>query len=223
MTDRLTIGVDIDGVLADYIGDFGDFVRNRDFSEFGLDMEAVVPTTPTSWNFFEGWGIERTDYDFIHRLWALQGGFENCSMVPDDDPRAWLQAVAADHEIYYLTARSAYGIRPSTIEFQTRRWLQEREFPEGQLVLDQDKASAAFYLNLDIHVDDSPDVIFEIAEANWLRRIDTYPVIRHQPWNASTEFPYRSHRVDKLAGTDPVIAHVVENYLDRVDVEAADE
>ena len=214
MTDRMRLGVDIDGVLADYVGDFGQYVLQR---------EGIVPTEPTSWDFYNEWGIDRHEYDLLHRFFVLDGGFQTCSIVPDDDPRAWLQTIAADHDIYYVTARSAWGIPPSTIEFQTRRWLAEREFPEGKIVLDPDKSSACYYLDLHVHVDDSPGVIYEIAEAAWLKRVDTYPVVRSQLWNVATELPHRSYRANVLSETDAVIEAVAYAHANHFWTDADDE
>lgn len=97
-------------------------------------------------------------------------------------------------EIYYLTAR------PEKARVITAEWLKRWGFPDGRLIMTQEKDKAARELSLDLVVEDAPP---EIAK---LKKVRVNIVVYRQPyndglfdWKHCVELPYKklkSHRKD---------------------------
>jgi len=83
-----------------------------------------------------------------------------------------VRALAGQYRIVYLTAR------PEEAREVTLEWLRYWGFPEGELVMTQDKARAARELGVELAIDDAPHELAVLQKA--------VPVVlaKRQPYNA---------------------------------------
>ncbi|MGI9951423.1 hypothetical protein V3F56_03590 [Moorellaceae bacterium AZ2] len=82
-----------------------------------------------------------------------------------------VKALARRYRIVYLTAR------PEEARQVTLEWMRYWGFPEGELVMTQDKARAARELGVDLAIDDAPH------ELQSLRRVVPVVLAKRQPYN----------------------------------------
>lgn len=83
-----------------------------------------------------------------------------------------VRVLAREYRIVYLTAR------PEEARRVTLEWLRYWGFPEGELVMTQDKARAARELGVELAVDDAPH---ELAA---LRKVVPLVLAKKHPYNA---------------------------------------
>lgn len=148
MSTTLTLGVDIDGVLADYTA----AVR---LAAHRLGNPIDGTRQPTVFGMVEdGWFTSREDWARAHEI--VTGELEDMAPI-DPGAATHLNGLRADgHRIVFLTARHApawqdrYDDR--AVLRGTERWLDTWGFEVDELRLDQTKTGHG----LDVLVDDAP-------------------------------------------------------------------
>lgn len=176
MGRRLKLGIDVDGVLADFV------------SAFRLEAQTVLgrefPHFSSSWNF-SNWNItkaeetkvwdhiEATDNWFYLYLNSLPGVSQN---IP------WL---TNEHEVYFITTRIQTAGLP--IQRQTEMYLSDLgvEFPT--VIVTRDKGPIAAALQLDAFLDDKFENVARVAECS----SKTKPYLMGASYNSSYEIPKR--------------------------------
>lgn len=171
MSAPLVVGIDIDGVLADYTGALRDCAPS-----VGVQITGAEP--PTKWEMVEpGWFSNRDDWKKVHAE-ALRecdtfdpiGGFP---YIADQTNRLR----EAGHLVVILTAREAppwqdeYG--DDLVQRSTLDWLKAHSIAYGELRFDGTKTGH----QLDVLLDDAPHNIEEYQAAG--ERV----VIFDQPYN----------------------------------------
>jgi hypothetical protein len=169
---------DIDGVLANF---------TRGFTDLAASMGLVK----------EGWDNDRQptwDFDFhVDKVWehteseGLDFWYELPLLATPDDV-TYMNAIANYIEPVYVTGRKDAG----STRAQTQAWLQDHGFPEGLLILSDNKAEAlrTLYLRPE-HVaiiDDSPKVIANLRDGGYT------VTVRDALYNKDVEGP----RVDSV-------------------------
>lgn len=148
---RLRIGLDVDGVLADFSKAFTDLAFHLQVS----DAPAVGAADQPTW-----------DFNFpVDPVWRVVDSAINWwekvpSLLSHDDVMD-LNDLINDHKVYFLTNRKDSDRIPYNrpVEEQTRRWLREQGvIVDYATVLScRNKAAVAKALELDIVLDDSPN------------------------------------------------------------------
>lgn len=154
----LRIGVDVDGVLCDFINGFCDLAH--DF--YGKDL----PRTPDCWN----WADQHLTKEEHQDLWKHI----------ETDPRWWgdldplnrvmhgplIRRWARSHDLFAITTRPGAGS-----QWRTGVWLEDHFATPISVIVTRnarDKAKVARALDLTHFVDDNPDniraVMIEIPE-----------------------------------------------------------
>lgn len=151
---RLNIGLDVDDVLADFIGRYLELCREM----YGKPAPGVMPT---DWNMLslgltpeqlEGvWRRIREEHNFWTNLKRVEGVNVNAL-----DP-------LADHKLYFITSRvPTIG---NSVEYQTAQWLLfalAQEFPT--VIVTDKKGPVAAALELDYFIDDRPKNCNEVKD-----------------------------------------------------------
>jgi 5'(3')-deoxyribonucleotidase len=161
---RLKIGLDVDGVLADFAGPAMEITR------------ALFPTADIHnriWNL----GMTNEQADAVMAYVAKQKDFYySLQKIPGGE---YLAEAQNNHRLYFITARN--GTVGMPIEEQTAHWLRWsfNIHTPTVIVTDSGKEKSALYtiLKLDAFIDDKVDTV-EHMRAN---ACNCY--VFNQPWN----------------------------------------
>lgn len=143
----MRIGIDIDGVLADYQSGL------RAFLEPKFDME--LPEAD-SWGF-DNWGLTSNTFKFFHTLFVSEGGFFDLEPLPESEiSLRWLRQCG--HEVVLITNRGQIS-NLSVARSDTIEWLDKYGFVYDELHFANNKANVV----CDWYIDDSPEVLSNYA------------------------------------------------------------
>jgi 5'(3')-deoxyribonucleotidase len=155
--NKLVIGCDIDGVLADFNNGFAERLRlvtNRDLLPEGYD-------NPPVWNWPEHFGYTPKE---INETW------DNCWT----DPEFWVnldaigrvdkffeQLDGLDADIYFITARTGVNVKK-----QTEQWLEMYGFESPTVLIAYEKGPLAKALRLTHFLDDRDQNCQDVVETS---------------------------------------------------------
>lgn len=158
------LGVDLDGVCADYTSAFRDFVAKQ----FGADPSSLPE--PTTWELTEaGWGIRDADHYFtLHRHAVHEHLFATMAAIPGASDTLWRLSDAGVH-IRVITHRLLINGDHALVVSDTVRWLQQTRPSDGRpripyrdLLFLADKAD----VGADLYIDDAPHNIRALRAAH---------------------------------------------------------
>ena len=160
MPPHYIIGLDVDGVVADFASAYKALCETL--------IGKPIPSMD-QWDFPQAAGYSDTEvavvWKFIHQYpewWD--------TLVPLETEAAFPGA-----DVYYITARPRV---PGTLAI-TESWLRRHVDPQARVILASDKGAAARALQLTHYVDDRPENLASVKMYNpWTRTF-----LREQPWN----------------------------------------
>lgn len=169
----MNIGVDVDGVLADFNTNFMKRVvevTGRDL--FGPDY------IPTTWNYPESLGYTPEEVTATWNHIKQDGNF--WSSLPayprTNDFLHKLSIKSVFHDIYFITSRPGFDAKQ-----QTEQWLVQHRFGASPTVLISSlKGAAATALALDKYIDDNYENCVGVNSLS----LNTKVYMMEQPWNA---------------------------------------
>ena len=166
MSSGFVLGVDLDGVCADYNLGFREIVA----ADRGVEPESL--TMPTQWGF-ESWGLDEGEYLRLHKLAVTEKrllrhlpAVEGCAdaLWRLSDLGAWIRIIT--HRLYTNWGHAA-------AVSDTVAWLDEHRIPYRDICF----LGAKPQVEADAYIDDAPHNI----EA--LRRAGNTVIIFDQPYN----------------------------------------
>ncbi|VEI13635.1 Uncharacterized protein conserved in bacteria [Trueperella bialowiezensis] len=152
MTDlnRLIIAIDLDGVCADYISGFRDYMMNE------TGHPASEFPTPQHYDLSEsGWPFK--DYDSYHRYHkqaVISGLYRKLPVIPGA-AEAVKELSDIGYHIRIVTHRLTFGGSHAQIISDTAHWLDDRKIPFGSICFSSVKDD----INADLYIEDSPSNI----------------------------------------------------------------
>ncbi len=189
---RLTIGLDIDGVIINYIHFIlpllseisGKIVRYEDVTHPTLSkfLDVDEETSANIWK-------QMLKADLLQSAPPITGAIEGVNLL-------------GDHEIWIITGR------PVSIKNLTISWLNKNRIRYDRIVFDSGKAlgNLSMEKHCDVFVDD------QLEAANLLADAGVFTLLLDQPWNQATSLPKNCQRVYNW---NEIIAEVNKYETDR--------
>lgn len=159
--DNMKIGVDIDGVISDYVTSFRKLIKEEYGVDFGYDdihqhdlwKVLGLPKKETLQLI-----IKTFDYDLGFQIGALDG----------------LKTLAEKHEVVLVTAR------PPVVKQKTIDWIKLHNISHSKLIFSKEGDKHCLYHeNFDVIIDEHLEEI-----SNWIGKTAKILVFNH-PWNKS--------------------------------------
>ena len=173
----MRIGIDMDGVVADFNEGFTDLMRTK----LGKPVPSCSDTFPDVWEYHKPY-VAAAEEEF---LWsyvnASSSGFWDNLSPCAGAMRGLLKIAASLHDNYFITTRTGTGAKR-----QTELWLCRRGIPLPSVLIAPDPSSKgrlAAGLALDMFIDDRPEnVAAVVAESPKTRCF-----LVDQPYNRHSE------------------------------------
>ena len=148
---KIVVGVDLDGVCADYYG------RMREIAAEWLEKSISDLTTEFTWGLRE-WGLKDGQYDTLHRFAVTQRGlFKTQKVIPG--ARRILRALSDEgYRIRIITHRLFIRHFHEKAVVQTMEWLDQNDIPFWDLCFMRDKDQ----VGADVYIEDSPRTVEEL-------------------------------------------------------------
>ena len=166
------LGLDIDGVLADFVGGFNRLAHRL--------TGKPLPAEPECWDYFLLHGYTQDEVDGVwHHI--------------HEHPEWWLTLRPLVGHLYFPLGAVVYYVtnRPlrKGVHEATEAWLRQHISPRGSLVMTRRKGEAASALHLARFIDDRPENLSEILD---VRRGRTKLTLQRRPWNVEAQARWRT-------------------------------
>lgn len=153
------IGIDIDGVLMDFVKVWTDELNSR--FKGGYRAEDV-----TDWEFEKSLGLSR---QMTQMIWNSRGLLERMKKAEPYSLGKELCNLLSltGKELHYVTSRGMSGVDSQSkqaLARLTNEWLADNDFPFGSVSFWGDKAEVAEHWGLTAFVEDSPSNALQLAE-----------------------------------------------------------
>lgn len=170
--EGFTLGLDLDGVCADYVAGFRAHVAKA----FGVEESTLGVVD--HWDFTNiGWGIvSRQHYESLHLQAVREGMFRTLPPVPGVSRALWQLSDAGVH-IRVVTHRLFIKGAHEQSAGDTIGWLEGHNIPYRDICMIADKVK----VGADLYLDDSP------TNVEKLRAAGADVVIFDQPYNRHVE------------------------------------
>jgi len=167
----LVLGVDLDGVCADYEGAFRDSVVRQ----LGKDPAGLPPQTVM--DAYSQWGLSLEEFEEAHRRAVVEDRmFRHMRPMPGVSEALWeLSDIGV--WIRIITHRLIFNWAHEVSAADTAAWLDAHQLPYRDLCFIGDKPD----VGADLYVDDSPTNIVSLREADRAAIVFDQPYNRHLP------------------------------------------
>lgn len=171
MVKRARIGVDLDGVVYNFVDSLKQWAMIQ-----GHCNEASMPPAQC-WDFFtENWGWTFDEYR--ERVIAgIRGDHIFRIGEPYEGAVEAIRSLIQEYEIIFITSRSGFGQEVDRCRRATLNWLEDYQIPFDGIIFVDDKVNRG----VDVIIDDAPYQISTFEEAG-----QPY-MIFDRPWNAHLE------------------------------------
>lgn len=179
----LRIGIDLDEVVADFMGPYVEELIRRSGKPRAFNHEAE----PTMWNFEERYGWAKAERSFWNHLKdGSEYGQEFMGNLPrligDEDWRELNELHLEGADIYFISAR------PHGLTNASRIWVRRKLLiPCSTVVHTKEKGLVAHAIGLHGMIDDRPDNLYKVLRACGPSCL---AVLLDKPWNKTEDHPY---------------------------------
>ncbi len=182
-TDPIVLGVDLDGVCADYEGAFRASVARQ------LTRDADTLPPQTVMDAYSQWGLSFEQFEQAHRRAVLEDRmFRHMEPLPGVSEALW-QLSDLGVWIRIITHRLIFNWAHETSAADTAAWLDQHKIPYRDLCFIGDKPN----VGADIYIDDSPGNIMSLRSAG------KTAIVFDQPYNRDLPGPRATSWADVVA------------------------
>jgi 5'-nucleotidase len=177
-TEALVLGVDLDGVCADYEGAF------RAAAARQLDRTPDTLPPQTIMDAYSEWGLSYAEFEEAHRRAVLEDRiFRHMDPLPGVSGALWR---LSDQGVWIriITHRLLFNWAHETSAADTAAWLDVHRIPYRDLCFIGDKPD----VGADVYVDDSPDHVVALRAAGKATLVFDQPYNRHLPGPRATRW-----------------------------------
>jgi 5'-nucleotidase len=177
-TDELVLGVDLDGVCADYEGAFRASVARQ------LDRDPGSMPPQSVMDAYSEWGLTFPQYEQAHRRAVLEDRiFRHMDPMPGVSEALWR---LSDRGVWIriITHRLLFNWAHETSAADTAAWLDAHRIPYRDLCFIGDKPN----VGADLYVDDSPSHVVSLRAAGKAAIVFDQPYNRHLPGPRATSW-----------------------------------
>jgi 5'-nucleotidase len=189
MNGSFTLGVDLDGVVADHTRRFRDILAEIR----GVDPESL--SLDRSWDFGE-WGLGPGEYAELHRVAVMEYDMFRTMEVIDGAADALWRLSDAGVWIRIITHRLYVNWGHEKAVGDTAAWLDANRIPYRDLCFLGAKPEA----DADAYIDDAPHNVEQ------LRALGNTTIVFDQPYNRSLDGPRASSWVEVEAIVSDLVA-----------------
>ena len=189
MNGSFTLGVDLDGVVADH---------TRRFRDILAEIRGIEPETlplDRSWDFAE-WGLAPGEYSELHRLAVMEYDMFRTMEVIDGAADALWRLSDAGVWIRIITHRLYVNWGHEKAVGDTAAWLDAHRIPYRDLCFLGAKPEA----DADAYIDDAPHNVEQ------LRTLGNIAIVFDQPYNRSLAGPRAASWVEVEAIVSELVA-----------------
>jgi hypothetical protein len=164
--NRLTVGIDLDGVMYDFTAALARWVHTTT----GRPL-ATMPQ-PATWNTWEHWDMSCSEF-LAHMAEGIDAGFVFADGTPYPGAVDAVRSIAAaGHRVEVVTDRGA-GDPRSIATVSTRAWLAAHGVPHHSVTFTADKTA--------VHV----DAFIDDRDVNFVALLEhgSNPYLLDRPWN----------------------------------------
>jgi len=180
-TDQFVLGVDLDGVCADYEGAFRASVARH------FDREPSQLPPQTVMDAYSQWGLTFQEFEQAHKRAVLEDRmFRHMPALPGVSEALWR---LSDQGVWIriITHRLLFNWAHESSAADTAYWLDQHRIPYRDLCFIGDKPN----VGADLYVDDSPGNVLALREAG------RAAIVFDQPYNRDLAGP-RAHTWDDV-------------------------
>lgn len=153
----MKIGIDIDGVLADFNRSFKELIK----AQTGIELPPLNDSYPATWSYHTDAGVtEEQDnalWDYIGRspFWGTLLPLKDAPAI-----LAWLNTLGSEgHSVYFITSRNG-----DMAKYWTELWLRLHGMETPTVLISSNKGNIAKGLRLDAFIDDRPENNYEVLQ-----------------------------------------------------------
>lgn len=184
----MRVGVDVDGILANFFTAYENLViQVAGEDKFGANK---YPTLPCTWNWPQFHGYDEST---IAEVWTRIKGdttfWASLEALPGADN--FLERLDnSNHEVYFITDRP--GIGP---QVQTQYWLAQHGYWGPNVIISRKgKGVVCDALSLEVYIDDKPENVSDC----FTRAPDTRLFLLDYPYNQASEEGTRVRSLDEF-------------------------
>ncbi len=194
----MRIGIDVDGVLADF---------NRSFIErvievTGKDLFPPRPFDIPTWDYPQHYGYTNTECSLVWENIKTDDSFWYQLFPYDGAPEFLSKLHGGHHDIYFITSRPGLNTKS-----QTENWLEFHHYGMDTevysyptVLISSDKGGCAKALKLDLYIDDRTENCLDVNHAS----PGTRTIMLARPWNVAQPGILRVETLDQfVAFIDP--------------------
>ena len=169
--NHLKIGIDVDGVLADFNTNY----RHELHKVSPVRFPEISDTFPNTWHWDKAAGLSS---ETIASAWDSIKTSESfwAELPPYNGTEIFLFSlfVRPELDVYFITNRLGAGVK-----HQTEEWLTRYGYDSPTVLITADKGGAAKVLGLDFYIDDKTENCSDVYFASPSTKI----YMLAQPWN----------------------------------------
>lgn len=176
MSKSKVIGVDIDGVLADFNGSYQELI----IDQTGRDLFLPKPYQPHCWQYPRAVGYTIEEEDTAWETIKDSTTFWQ-KLNPLPGAREFIHGLEGQTDtLYFITSRVGKHVK-----WQTEDWLQHWAYDHPTVLISSEKGECCHALKVDYYLDDKD----ENCEDVWTKSAHTKGYMLAQPWNSTWQHP----------------------------------